>query len=327
MSLDRSKSPLCMWQKFQHMKYLIEAHVSTKYKHNTGSHMHDYSQFFYCTGGEFVHIVDDVEYPCRAGTLIIVPPGKSHGYRTVGNAVATYVQINVIFDFFEDFECREELLAVAFLFLYEFRTELKFNGKVKIDFEGEEKIIADEIFSKLANFEWKNHVLTANRARIMFRGLFSLSPFETTEKSISAISAFIRSKYIPILRTVYYMNVNYPNKITVEELTKRSNICRTDYFRYFKRILGMTYGQYLSAVRVSHAMLLCKFSRYSFDYIANICGFSDHAHMDVQFKKYYTGMLPSELRSRRNTNIAKFPGMIQSRAEYESLPEFFYAYI
>ena len=37
-----------------------------------------------------------------------------------------------------------------------------------------------------------------------------------------------------MLKTIYYMNVNYSQKITSEELTKRSNICRTDYFRYFK---------------------------------------------------------------------------------------------
>ena len=326
MPADEKKGPLCMWQKFQHMKYPIESHKSSKYRHENGKHSHDYTQIFYCIGGELIHTVDGIDYPCREGTLIIVPPGKKHGYRTIGNTVATHIQTNIVFNFFEDLTCREEIAAVAFLFLYEFRNELKFGGNVKIDFDGEEKLIADKVFLGLTNFEWRNHVLTASRARLLFRSLFSLSPFEMSDKSISAVSAFIKSKYIPILKTAYYMNVNFSRKITVDELTKQSNICRTDYFRYFKRLFGMTYSSYLSAIRVSHAMVLCKFSRYSFDYIANICGFSDHAHMDVQFKKYYTGMLPGALRRGRDMNVAAYPGMILSRAEYEKLPEFFYTY-
>ncbi len=326
MSESARIGPFCMWQKFKLLKYPIESHKSTKFRHEKESHSHDYTQIFYCIGGELIHTVDGVDYHCREGSMIIVPPGKTHGYRTVGNIVATHIQTNIVSDFFEDLSCREEIMAIAVLFLYEFRNELKFDGRVKYDFEGEEKVIADNVFYGISNFEWKNHVMTASRARILFRSLFSLSPFEMSDKSISAVSAFIKSKYIPILKTAYYMNVNFSRKITVDELTKQSNICRTDYFRYFKRLFGMTYSRYLSAIRVSHAMVLCKFSRYSFDYIANVCGFSDHAHMDVQFKKYYMRILPSALRRWRNINVAEYPWMILSRTETEQLPEFFYTY-
>ena len=326
MHSNEKSGPLCMWQKFQHMEYPIESHKSSKHKHENGSHSHDYAQIFYCIGGELIHTVDGIEYHCREGSMIIVPPGKTHGYRTVGNIVATHIQTNVVFNFFEDLSCREEISAIAFLFLYEFRNKLKFGGSIKFDFDREEKLFADKVFMELANFEWKNHVPAASRARALFRSLFLLSPFEISDRAVSAVSAIIKSKYIPILKTVYYINVNYSEKITAEDLTKQSNICRTDYFRYFKLLFGMTYSRYLSAIRVSHAMVLCKFSRYSFDYIANVCGFSDHAHMDVQFKKYYTGMLPGALRRGRDINVATYPGMILSRTEYEKLPSFFYTY-
>ena len=122
------------------------------------------------------------------------------------------------------------------------------------------------------------------------------------------------------------MNLHYSEKITSDQMSALSNICRTDYFRYFKRFFGMTYTQYLSRIRVFHANVLCNFTRFSFSYIADVCGFSDHAQMDVQMRKCNGGLLPSDLRRRRYTNISKFPFMIKSREEYENLPPFFHSY-
>ena len=314
-----------MWQKFSGLQQPIESHKSSYVHHHSQPHFHDYTQLFYCLRGKYRHTVNEQEFLCDDGSLIIVHPGATHSYIVDGESTCTLVQTNIVFNFFDGLSPEKCNAAISFLFLPAFAHELKFNPRPFIKLCGDEKKLADEVFMKLSNFQWKQNLGNLMSARSLFCDLFMTYPFYLSEKNLANISSFIVSKYIPLLHSIYYMNINYSKKIHVDELAAISRICRTDYFRYIKKTLNLTYSQYLTLIRITHAMVLCKFSRYSFPYIADMCGFSDLAHMDVQMRKHIS-VLPSDMRRNRNINISNYPSMIKSRTEYEQLPPFFYSF-
>ena len=316
----------CICQKFSSLKYPFEAHISKYAFHHNFVHTHDFPQLFYCLDGEYIHTVDETSYQCEKGSLIIVPPGKNHSYRIKNGKFCSVVQVNVLLNFFDNLEDERQVRTVMHIFLSSFSNELKFDFSPYIQFHGEEKELASKIFTRLASYEWKGYVADIVPPRNLFCEIFAFSPFALSQKSLSLASNLIVSKYIPVLRTIYYMNLYYSEKITSEDMSAVSNICRTDYFRYFRRFFGTTYTKYLSRIRVFHAIILCRFTRLSFSYIADICGFCDHAHMDVQMRKCNNGLLPGDLRKGRDANIANFPFMIKSREEYEKPLSFFHSY-
>lgn len=313
-----------IWLKFMKAKYPFEAHISEYSEYFAGMHKHDYPQLFYCLEGCCDHMVGDETYQCEAGDLIIIPPGVGHSFSVYTRCVL--VQTNVLLNFFDNPASHAQLPAVVSLFLPQFSDKVKFSPKMHISFRDKEKEIADSVFRKLSKLEWRKHVSDIFAARNLFCSIFVLSPFVLEKKTLTRAERFIPEKYIPILRTIYYMNLNFRKKIRVDDLVELSGFCRTEYFKYVKKFLGMSYSSYLSLVRVGHASVLCKFSKYSFSYIADICGFSDHSHMDVNMAKYNNGVTPTDMRKGREINIINYPYMIMSRDEYEENLPFFYHY-
>ena len=122
------------------------------------------------------------------------------------------------------------------------------------------------------------------------------------------------------------MNINYSRHIPISELLSLSHMCQTDFFRRIKKVLSCTYSAYLQAVRVRHAAVLCTFSRYSLQYISDICGFGDLSYMTRQFKKHL-GILPKTMKSQREISISLHTSLNMTSVEgYENVLSFFYSY-
>lgn len=93
-----------------------------------------------------------------------------------------------------------------------------------------------------------------------------------------------------------YTISNYDEPITLEEISKISNLAETSFCRYFKKMTNKTYSDFLTEIRISHA---CRFlvsnSQMAIEQIAFKCGFSTVSNFYKQFKKI-TGMTPLTYR-------------------------------
>lgn len=292
--------------------------------YNETPHVHDFPQLWYCAAGKYTHVVGGQTYFCEAGSLIIVPSGIIHHFTISAEDNCELYQTNLLFNVFRDFSEISEIQCAVFSFLPAFAKEIKFTPHMEYTFEGEERQTADAIFKRLAELDSAKTPQISSAYKNLFFSLFALSPFTLSAKIRLRAENFIREKYLPLLRTVYHINVNYGNKISREELVELSGICQTDYFRYIKRIVGMTFSTYLQRIRVRHAIVLSTFSPYSLSYIADICGFGDLSYMDNRIKKYSgEHRRPRDMRRERKKYIKDFPFMIMTRDDYESIPKFF----
>ena len=98
-----------------------------------------------------------------------------------------------------------------------------------------------------------------------------------------------------IVRSMEYIQKNYYEKLTVEQLAKAANMSRSSYLRHFNNTCKCSPQEYLTKIRISKAAELLKDPSRSITSIAQDCGFFDCSHFIRLFKKV-NGVTPSAYR-------------------------------
>ncbi len=99
----------------------------------------------------------------------------------------------------------------------------------------------------------------------------------------------------PIRIAKQYINENYHNNITLEEISKVVGFNSTYFSTIFKKETSMNFTEYLKMVRVKYAKDLLLESRYCVEDVSFSVGYSDVKYFSKLFKKM-TGITPSEFR-------------------------------
>jgi ABC-type Fe3+-hydroxamate transport system substrate-binding protein len=101
-----------------------------------------------------------------------------------------------------------------------------------------------------------------------------------------------------------YMNNNYPEAITVEDLSELAGMSRFYFMRSFKEQFGLSAMDYLSEVRTNQAKRLMDEGQ-TLQKIAEKVGYMDRQYFSSQFKKQ-VGMSPSIYNQNRKSKIAAY---------------------
>jgi two-component system, response regulator YesN len=108
-----------------------------------------------------------------------------------------------------------------------------------------------------------------------------------------------------MINAVKYMDDHYMEDLNIEDISKRFLLSQS-YFSYlFKTFTLKTFTEYLSDIRMSHAMELLQLSDKR---VIDICfevGFNNVDHFIRQFKKY-TGRSPLSYRKSRNVGTDSY---------------------
>ena len=92
-------------------------------------------------------------------------------------------------------------------------------------------------------------------------------------------------KMARLSRITEYIDTNYSEKITLDELANRENVTKTYLSHFIRENLNMTFQEYISSVRFERALKLLRSSSMCLTDVSVVCGFSD--------VKYLTRMLES----------------------------------
>lgn len=94
------------------------------------------------------------------------------------------------------------------------------------------------------------------------------------------------------VRTVVkYIEKNYFNPITVDDMIQDIHISKYHFIRRFKRAMGITPYSYLTNYRINMSKTLLRTTDKTVSEIAEICGFLDTSNFITHFKKH-TGQKP-----------------------------------
>ncbi len=266
-------------------------HASRFQRENEGTksdrHYHDFPQIWYCYGGSYTHIVEKQTYHCERGSLFVIPPGVTHDV-LYGEEYVDLLSIDIHWDMLLNFPPEKWINAVTNLYWPVFANE--------IDHSFSSCNLLSDASIKTAEecLDWFDLLKfipsgTVRPEEIYEKAetLFSLPEFAILESDHQKAIQIAQSQLQPIMRIISHLNDHYPDKINEEELFREAGISRRGMYRYFQRVIGCTYSNYLQALRVKHVYTYLRTSTYSLSYISDACGFCDVRYMSRVFKDYY----------------------------------------
>ncbi|MDD7887188.1 AraC family transcriptional regulator [Flavivirga sp. 57AJ16] len=92
-----------------------------------------------------------------------------------------------------------------------------------------------------------------------------------------------------------YINRNFQNHISLDEIADKVSMTVPAFCRYFKRITGKTFTKLVNEYRVVHATKLLNESKMSIADVCFECGFNNFSHFNKQFNEI-TGKSASQYR-------------------------------
>jgi len=153
------------------------------------------------------------------------------------------------------------------------------------------------LFETLHDFPDKNLLLKIKLLEI----LFLLKRFFTQKsKASSFVSSTGAGKMRATEKRVHdiidYINNNYYNKLTLNELAEMSFLSKRQFTRIFKKITDMTFKSYINKIRINKAMQLLSDKDKEIISICFEVGFDDLSYFYKVFKNE-TGVTPKSFMS------------------------------
>ena len=119
---------------------------------------------------------------------------------------------------------------------------------------------------------------------------------DTAAQSGTPSSAVTLSQYHKIQQALRFINDHYRTDIRLAFAAREAGMSPAHFSRIFKKVMGLSYQDYLNSRRITKAKNLLRTSAQSVTEIAGSLGFSDQTGFGRIFKKL-TGHTPSAFRS------------------------------
>jgi AraC-like DNA-binding protein len=96
---------------------------------------------------------------------------------------------------------------------------------------------------------------------------------------------------------IKYIEENYQHPISIDEIADVCNFSSSHFMKYFKKVMGTSFTDYLNEYRLSMASRLLLSSSDNILEIAAECGYDNLSYFNRLFKKKY-GVTPSAYRNK-----------------------------
>ena len=239
-------------------------------------HTHEFIEIVYISKGDAKHFINDICYEVKKGDLLFINYGKTHSF----SAEKEFEYYNIILtpEFISN-ELTNSRNAMDLLSLSCFDDFSSFNDEPKISFSGSELIFIEELINEM---EREYTLIEKGYTEVLkccitvllihiFRKMNNGAIFDNNDKIPAEILEFIDN--------------NYNEKITINDLAKRCYYNPSYFSRIFGEVFGMTITEYISEKRFKKACELLKESDMTIDEIARVSGYRDTAAIFRHFKK------------------------------------------
>lgn len=103
-----------------------------------------------------------------------------------------------------------------------------------------------------------------------------------------------------LLDSISYINDNFTENIQIQDIIEKAHISKSVFIRAFKQYTAMRPHEYLTHVRLEHALYLLESTDEKLSTIASSCGFPSASNFTKRFKTW-SGVSPSTYRESRQT--------------------------
>ena len=271
------------------LPYVVSKTVMPDYYTTFPMHWHDEMEIVYVEEGEFIECVDFVEYHVKKGDIVLINPSVLHSFRQFEDSRTLFR--TVIFNM--NLLTGNSTDACSIKYFVPF-VENGFISPVVITPEDPHY---DEVCCRVKNmisvyhekgdcFEIRLKAEVYGLFYVLFKDVFRSDSGEmglkdVTTKNIKAI--------------IDYIDENYMNNITIDELAETVNLSKHYFMRFFKKYMGMTCIEYINDYRLNIASNLLLTTRVQITEVAASIGITNLSYFNRIFKKKFH-MTPKEYR-------------------------------
>ncbi len=259
-------------------------------------HSHGFDELVIVLKGAAMHVIDGVEFPVRSGDVFVIAQDHEHQYQEMhGLALA-----NILFDpdalMMNQWDIRA-LPGFHALFSLEpaFRTQHNFESRLQLSERQLSQV--NEMIHELTRETEKR----SPGYRVMVKGLF----MQLAVRLSRAYSAEPTDESLDLLRigdAIAHIETHYQDKITLDELAKKSHLSKRHFTRIFKECTGHSPIDHLMHVRVQRASELLKHTDRTITHITFDCGFSDSNYFTRCFRRAMN-QTPKQYRQSRSSYV------------------------
>ena len=250
-------------------------------------HRHDFYELYCLLSDSYTYHVEDNQYELHPGTLILVPPGETHWPELQGPP--RDIERIVLW-------LNPEFISSLSIFLPKTLGAMGSNRQDEHLIVPEEKtyhVILNLLYSLLyeknradADSQYLCHLILSQLLIHISRVLNQRTKPQEDPGT----------RYGEIMKVHEYINAHYRESLSVSDLAQRFFLDKNTMTRQFKRIIGMTPGDYIRRKRLENARELIR-QGYSIQHAGYSSGFSDYSAFFRAFRQYY-GMSPGDLVGR-----------------------------
>lgn len=283
MKLVRDNIPLEKDFPFQ----ISEVVLNHENSHPDTFHWHSYFEITCVQSGTGHYFVNGKEYTMDEGDIIIFNNVEPHGWKLKGDDMHLLVMV-----FSPEFVA-EKLSVFDSEYLKPF-VERGSNFRNRI---GREEAVSHEIRKGIREIytEWEEKkegyplMIKANILRIL---TILIRAYQDDSKS----GEMLKEKKNAMKRleqAFVYIDDHYSEKLTLDEVAAAAFMSSTYFSSYFRKVTNISFSEYVTRLRISHARELLRDREKSVTEIALECGFHNISNFYRMYKKY-VGKAPRE---------------------------------
>ena len=257
-------------------------------------HTHDFFELEFLLSGERSYFTKSEMYKLQAPALLVLPPQSTHKFESNGCEVYT-LQISP-----------ESLSEDQLTFL----KSLAKKGVVHFPAQKTSPLrtMYENLLKIYKSFPFNTHKKMAfniylGRLFYMFYSYANVSQQETHYSLMEDVSPTTAPV---ILKVLDYLHNHYKEDFSLDDLCKLFHVSKSYLSSSFARATNTTIFQYKLSLQLQEAKRLCRETRYSYDKIAEMTGFSSGNYFRLIFKKH-EGQTPNQHRynslEKRNKRV------------------------
>ena len=266
------------------MSYYNLTHKIQPSGHVMGAlHSHDFFELEFLASGERFYFTRSQMYKLQAPALLVLPPNSTHKFESNGCEVYT-LQVS------PESLSEDQLSFLSFLSnkgVIHFSTQKL--SPLRSLFESMLKIYTSVPFNNYKKMTFNIHL---GRLLYMFYTYANIQNEETHYSLIADVSPLTAPI---ILKVLDYLHTHYKENFSLDDLCERFHVSKSYLSSSFARATSTTIFQYKLSLQLEEAKRLCRETKYSYDRIAKMTGFSSGNYFRLIFKKH-EGDTPNQYR-------------------------------
>ncbi|MFZ8765368.1 helix-turn-helix transcriptional regulator [Enterococcus diestrammenae] len=252
------------------------------------SHWHEEAEILYILDGEMEIVVDSISLFVKKGTFVLIPPNLLHGAFQIYGQHCHFSSIVFHSDFIDSKS--QDRIQKSQLTPFLDNTFLSSYILSPFDYNSEKmKSIFNDFHSCYCEVHPFRELLLKG---YLLQMLFYLLQKEKKYEIKSANIHLQENRKKTILK---YIEENYKNQISLQDLSQSVSLSKEQFCRFFKHSFRTSPIQYLNQYRINRACLLLGSTNLSVIDIALEVGFDSSNYFSIAFKKAI-GMTPSQFR-------------------------------